>query len=97
MREQSRLKIVHPEPAQRETILQPVPTIQPTEEDFEDEPVYEEDFDEVEMMLDEPEESLPMNSERREALKSLASQLLELSEMINTSKSDDERFRLRKY
>ena len=96
LREQSRLKIVHPEPAQRETILQPVPTIQPTVEDFEDEPVYGE-FDDAEMMLDEPEEALPMNSERREALKSLASQLLELSEMINSSKTDDEKFRLRKY
>lgn len=97
LREQSRLKIVHPEPVQRETILQPVPTIQPSEEDFEDDPLYEEDFDDTEMLLDEPEESLPMNSERREALKSLASQLLELSEMVRQSKSDDEQFRLRKY
>lgn len=96
LREQSRLKIVHPETPEREVILKPVPTIQPTEEDFEDEPVYDE-IDEPEMMLDEPEEALPMNSERREALKSLASQLLELSQMINNSKSDDERFRLRKY
>lgn len=97
LRELSRLKIVHPEPAQRETILQPVPTVQPTEEDFEDDPIYEEDFDDTEMLLDESEEVLPMNSERREALKSLASQLLELSEMIRTSKTDDEKFRLRKY
>lgn len=98
LREQSRLKIVHPEPVQREVILQPVPTIQPSEEDFEDDPIYEEDeFDEVEISLDEPEEALPMNSERREALKSLASQLLELSEMVRKSKTDDEQFRLRKY
>lgn len=97
LREASRLKIVHPEPAIRETILQPVPSIQPSEDDFEDEPIYDEDFDDNEMMLNEHEESLPMNSERREALKSLASQLLELSELIRTSKSDDERFRLRKY
>ena len=98
LREQSRLKIVHPEPVQREVILQPVPTIQPSEEDFEDDPVYEEDeFDEVEISLEEPEEAVPMNLERREALKSLASQLLELSEMVRKSKSDDEQFRLRKY
>lgn len=97
LREQSRLKIVHPEPAPREAILQPVPSVQPREEDFEDDPVYEDDFEEAEMMLEESEEGLPMNSERREALKSLASQLLELSEMIRSSKSDDERFRLRKY
>ena len=49
------------------------------------------------MTLDEPEMPLTMNSERREALKSLASQLLELSEMVRKSKLDDEHFRLRKY
>lgn len=98
LREQSRLKIVHPEPVHQERVLQPVPTIQPTEEDFEDDPIYEEeDFEELEMNLETPEESLPMNSERREALKSLASQLLELSEMVRQSKSDDDQFRLRKY
>ena len=97
LREQSRLKIVHSESEQRQTILQPVPSVLPTEEDFEDDPVYEDNFDEPEMNLDEQEDVLPMNSERREALKSLASQLLELSEMINTSKTDDEKFRLRKY
>ncbi len=97
LREQSRLKIVPPEPVQREVILQPVPTIQPTEEDFEDEPIYEEEFDDAEMSLEAPEEALLMNSERREALKSLASQLLELSELVRKSKSDDEQFRLRKY
>lgn len=97
LREQSRLKIVHPEPIQRENILQPVPSIQPNVEDFEDEPFYEEDYYEPEIILEEAEEILPMNSERRDALKSLASQLLELSELIRTSKSDDEKFRLRKY
>ncbi len=97
LREQSRLKIVTSEPLQREVILQPVPTIQPSEEDFEDDPIYEEDFEEVEMTLEEPEMPLTMNSERREALKSLASQLLELSEMVRKSKLDDEHFRLRKY
>ena len=97
LREQSRLKIVHPETPEREIVLKPVPTVQPSEEDFEDEPVYDEEFDEIEDFHEEPEESLPMNSERREALKSLASQLLELSEMVRKSKSDDEQFRLRKY
>lgn len=97
LREQSRLKIVHPEPTQREIVLQQVPTVQPTEEDFEDDPIYEVEFDEFEINVTEQEEGLPMNSERRNALKSLASQLLELSELIRTSKSDDEQFRLRKY
>jgi DNA-binding transcriptional MerR regulator len=96
LREQSRLKIVHPETVEREPVLKPVPTVQPSEEDFEDDPIYEEELED-DLLLEKTEESLPMNSERREALKSLASQLLELSEMIRTSKSDDERFRLRKY
>jgi DNA-binding transcriptional MerR regulator len=96
LREASRLKIVHPEHVEREVILKPVPTVQPKEEDFEDDPVFDEDFDGDVMLIDDTEDVLPMNSERREALKSLASQLLELSEMIRTSKSDDEQFRLRK-
>ena len=97
LREASRLKIVHPEPVVREAILQPVPTIQPSEDDFEDEPDFEDEFEDSEMLIEDQEEVLPMNSERREALKSLASQLLELSELIRTSKSDDEEFRKRKY
>jgi DNA-binding transcriptional MerR regulator len=97
LREASRLKIVHPETNERELTLKPVPTVQPTEEDFEDDPAFEAEFDEIEDYHEEPEDSLPMNSERREALKSLASQLLELSDMVRKSKSDDEQFRLRKY
>ncbi len=98
LREASRLKIVHSEPIEREIVLKPVPSFQPTEEDFEDEPIFDDDFDENEIILNVPDdEVLPMNSERREALKSLASQLLELSEMIRSSKSDDENFRLKKY
>lgn len=97
LREASRLKIVHSEPVQRETILQPVPTIQPTEVDYEDDPVYEEDFDDAEMILDDAEELLPMDSEKREAIKSLTSQLLELTEMIRVSKLEDDKFRIRKY
>lgn len=98
LREATRLKIVHPEPALRETFLQPVQAPQPTEEDFEDEAYEEEDhFDETEEFAPEHDEVLEMNSERREALRSLASQLLELSEMVRKSKADDENFRLRKY
>lgn len=98
LREATRLKIVHSEPVQRETFLQPVQAPQP-KEDFEDEPFEEpeEHYDETEEFATEQEEVLEMNSERREALRSLASQLLELSEMVRKSKADDESFRLRKY
>ncbi len=100
LREASRLKIVHSEPVvQRETILQPVPSIKPPDDVFEDEPEYEyeEDFDEPEMILDDPEELVPMNSEKREAIKSLTSQLLELTEMIRASKQEDNKYRIRRY
>jgi len=95
LREATRLKIVHSEPAARETIFQPVssPSPQPPKEKFQDEAV-EEQFEAQEEFA---EESLEMNSERREALKALASQLLELREMIKSSISADEGFRLRKY
>jgi len=98
LREQSRLKIVHPnEP--RETYIQPVQTPAPAEEDFEDEP-FEEEFEETAVAAKNfapVEESIELNSERREALKSLASQLLELREMLKVSQTADENFHLRKY
>ena len=99
LREATRLKIVPSEPIARESYLQPVPMPQPTENDFEDEPIYQEDeFEEpAQFSAAHEEEYYEMNSERREALKSLASQLLELSELVRKSKLDDEKFRLRKY
>lgn len=101
LREASRLKIVHPsEP--RENYIQPVqPPPSPPEEDFEDEPFEAEDeFEETaatNFSTAAIEEPLELNSERREALKSLASQLLELREMLKVSQTADENFRLRKY
>ncbi|HEX8367820.1 MAG TPA: MerR family transcriptional regulator [Pyrinomonadaceae bacterium] len=96
LREASRLKIVHPnEP--RETYIQPVQAPQSVEEDFEDEP-FEEEFEEAAATDFSPvEEPVELNSERREALKSLASQLLELREMLKVSQTADENFHLRKY
>jgi DNA-binding transcriptional MerR regulator len=98
LREQSRLKIVHPnEP--REAYIQPVQTPAPAVEDFEDEP-FEEEFEETAAAAKNfapVEESIELNSERREALKSLASQLLELREMLKVSQTADENFHLRKY
>lgn len=99
LREASRLKIVHPsEP--RENYIQPVqqPPPAPAEEDFEDEPFEEEEFEQAAAANFAPaEEPLELNSERREALKSLASQLLELREMLKVSQTADESFHLRKY
>lgn len=100
LRETSRLKIVHPEPASsKETFLKPIqatPPAAPLEEDFE-EGDYHEPFDETEEFSEEISEPVVMNDERREALKSLAVQLLELREMVKNSQVADENFRLRKY
>jgi DNA-binding transcriptional MerR regulator len=99
LREASRLKIVHPsEP--RENYIQPVQPVQAPalpEEEFEEEP-FEEEFEEAAATNFSPvEETVELNSERREALKSLASQLLELREMLKVSQTADESFHLRKY
>jgi DNA-binding transcriptional MerR regulator len=95
LREASRLKIVHPnEP--REAYIQPVQPAPPAEEDFEDEP-FEEEFEEAAADFSPVEQPVELNSERREALKSLASQLLELREMLKVSQTADENFHLRKY
>jgi len=94
LREASRLKIVHPnEP--RENYIQPVQAPPAVEEEFEEEPL-EEEFEEA-ASFSPVEETVELNSERREALKSLASQLLELREMLKVSQTADENFHLRKY
>lgn len=102
LREATKLKIVHSEPSQRESFLQPVsvPEVAPEEHDFaEEEESYTEDTSEVHKESYSHDENVQELSgeERREALMSLASQLLELSEMVRKSKADDESFRLRKY
>lgn len=96
LRETSRLKIVHPEPAPKETFLKPIQApVLPVEEETEEE--YQESFEETEDFSAELTEPLVMNDERREALKSLAAQLLELREMVKNNQAADENFRLRKY
>lgn len=85
-RETSRLKIVHPEPKEENGRehhhLRPVenPTL------FDEEELVEfEDLDEPELQNFESQEFL--SPERRDALKSLASQLLELREMLKTDQT----------
>jgi DNA-binding transcriptional MerR regulator len=98
LRESSRLKIVHPEPTAKETFLKPLqtPPPPPVEEDFEDDEL-EESFEESESYADDTNEAVVLTDERREALKSLAAQLLELREMVKNSRAADENFNLRKY
>ena len=90
LRESSRLKIVHPEPAQKESFFKEVKLPEPQQEELfeieDDEQSGEiENFQEENLHQSEPAE---MDEERREALTSLAAQLLELREMLKTNKSE---------
>jgi DNA-binding transcriptional MerR regulator len=95
LRETSRLKIVPSEPVRHETYIQPVQTPAPEIEEFED----LEDFEpEMEATVDFIESKpVVINSERRQALSELASQLLELREMLKVKKVDDSHSYQRKY
>ncbi len=101
LRESSRLKIVPAElMSPKESFLKPIqaPQTEVAEEDFEEEERYREPTVEVQRFSEEIiEPALVMNEERRDALKSLAAQLLELREMMKTNSAADENFHLRKY
>ncbi len=100
LRESSRLKIVHPEPVKEREYLKPVETPQPSEEDFEIEDFDDEietDFEEEVYVSPSVSEPITMNDERRDALKSLASQLLELREMLKTKQTEEAERHLRRY
>src|SRR5215210_3899464 len=81
LRETSRLKIVHPEPAQKETFVKEIPAPAPVEEEIETEEFTEEPGEIEEFEHNEP---VQLDDERREALVNLAAQLLELREMLKS-------------
>ncbi|MEO8074563.1 MAG: MerR family transcriptional regulator [Acidobacteriota bacterium] len=84
MRETSRLKIVHSEPAEKESFIKEVKSPQPVEEvTIEDEIVEIEEIEEF-----EETETVEIDEERLEALNDLAAQLLELREMLKINKSE---------
>lgn len=97
MRETSRLKIVPSEPAPKESFIKEAKSLVPSEEAVKIDD-YEEEFGEIaggaEFQESQPVE---MNEERREALTSLAAQLLELREMLKTNKSETADSRQRRY
>jgi len=97
MRETSRLKIVHPEPAPKDTFIKVVKSPEPSSEPVKPDD-YEEDFTEIERIEDFQESRpLEMDEERREALTNLAAQLLELREMLKTNKSETADSQQRRY
>jgi DNA-binding transcriptional MerR regulator len=101
LREASRLKIVPPVET-RDSYIQPIHAPEPVGDDFaEAEDDFENEFDheveETAVGFAPAEDRVVLDSERREALKSLAAQLLELREMLKASQAEDTRSPLRKY
>jgi DNA-binding transcriptional MerR regulator len=101
LRETSRLKIVPSEPA-RENYIQPVPVVAPEPEEIEELEEFTPELEELdesfhEEVLHHEETPVVINSERRQALSDLASQLLELREMLKNRKTEDLNAYPRKY
>lgn len=96
LRETSRLKIVPNEPIRHEAYIQPIQAPAPEIEEFDELEDFEPELEEAEEL---PIEAAPIiiNSERRQALTDLASQLLELREMLKTKKVEDSNPYQRKY
>ncbi|MEJ7861266.1 MAG: MerR family transcriptional regulator [Pyrinomonadaceae bacterium] len=95
LRETSRLKIVHAEPAQKDSFIKEVKLPEPQEE-----VLPEENFENL--VIDEPEEfeqieTMELAEDRREALTNLAAQLLELREMLKINKSESAGLQQRRY
>lgn len=102
LRESTRLKIVHPEPPKERDYLKAVEIPQKIEEEYDIED-FVEDEEEVGESYDETYEiqtdsdNLELGSDKREALKALASQLLELREMLKTNQTEEAAKHIRRY
>ena len=96
LRETSRLKIVPSEPVRHENFIQPISQPVPGIEEFEELEDFETEIEETEEISAEAA-PVAINSERRQALSELASQLLELREMLKIKKVDETNLYQRKY
>lgn len=95
MRETSRLKIVHSEPKKDKDYIKPVEDI----EDIEDSELEIEDLeidssDKIDLIK---ADNFELDDEKQDALKSLASQLLELREMLKTDQTAEAEKHISKY
>lgn len=96
LRETSRLKIVHSEPAQKESFIKEVRLPEPEAEEIIEDVYLDEEIEETNNFQKiAPIEIL--DEERREALTSLAAQLLELREMLKSNKTETVGAPQRKY
>ncbi|MEP6902647.1 MAG: MerR family transcriptional regulator [Actinomycetota bacterium] len=96
LRETSRLKIVPNEPLKTENFIQPVITPVPEIEEFDEIEEFEPELEVIAKDFAESK-SAGVNSQRRQALSELASQLLELREMLKTKKVDEKNSYQRRY
>lgn len=93
LRETTRLKIVPNEPAAKESFIKEVKSPEPKSEEF-----AVENLEEIEEIGDlEDTEPIALDEDRREALTSLAAQLLELREMLKPNKVETANTPQRKY
>jgi DNA-binding transcriptional MerR regulator len=100
LRETNRLKIVHSEPKETREYLKPVELPKPVVEEEENYEIEDLHDDQAEETFEEQgiyEESLALDGDRQDALKSLASQLLELREMLKTNQTREAEQHLRRY
>ena len=96
LRESSRLKIVHSEPARKESFIKEVKSLEPPREEFVKENYEVEEIEEI----GDFQEAAPveiLDDERREALTLLAAQLLELREMLKSNRTETANSQQRKY
>jgi len=95
LRDSTRLKIVHSEPTQKESFIQEVKAPEPVAKSYVEE-AHNEEIDEIgNFEIAAPIEIL--DDERREALTSLAAQLLELREMLKSNRAETAGSAQRKY
>jgi DNA-binding transcriptional MerR regulator len=94
LRESSRLKIVPSEPVRHESFIQPVSA--PEIEDFDEIEDFEPELEEAEETFVEAK-PVAIDSDRRQALSELASQLLELREMLKINKAEEANSYHRRY
>jgi DNA-binding transcriptional MerR regulator len=100
LRETNRLKIVHSELKEKREYLKPVEMPKPVveeEENLEIEDFHDEQPEEIYEETGMHDVPLELDGDRQEALKSLASQLLELREMLKTNQTQEAEQHLRRY
>ena len=83
MRETSRLKIVRSEPSEDQDFIKPIEDL----ESIEDAELELEDLELEPETQSEPAETVALDEEKLDALKSLTAQLLELREMLKTDQT----------